>query len=47
MRNQHVHRVLVIDDGELVGVLTTFDLLRAFVQDRPKRPTWRSVGPLL
>lgn len=47
MRNQHVHRVLVIDGGELVGVLTTFDLLRALVRDRPTRPTWRSVGPLL
>ena len=30
MRDQHVHRVLVIEDGELLGVLTTFDLLRAF-----------------
>lgn len=30
MREQHVHRVLVIEDHELLGVLTTFDLLRAF-----------------
>jgi CBS domain-containing protein len=29
MRLQHVHRVLVIDNEELVGVVTSFDLLRA------------------
>jgi CBS domain-containing protein len=29
MRLQHIHRVLVIDDEELVGVVTSFDLLRA------------------
>jgi CBS domain-containing protein len=28
MRSQHVHRVLVIGDNDLVGILTTFDLLR-------------------
>jgi CBS domain-containing protein len=38
MREQHVHRVLVIEDRELLGVLTTFDLLRAFVRDE-RRPT--------
>jgi CBS domain-containing protein len=32
MREQRVHRVLVIDDLQLVGVLTTFDLLRAFFE---------------
>lgn len=37
MREQHVHRVLVIDDRELVGVVTTFDLLRAFVDDSNPR----------
>ena len=47
MRGQHVHRVLVIEDGELLGVLTTFDLLRAFVREiaRPARRTWRGVEP--
>jgi CBS domain-containing protein len=30
MRAQRVHRLLVIDQRELLGVLTTFDLLRAF-----------------
>ena len=35
LREQHVHRVLVIENGELLGVLTTFDLLRAFVDERP------------
>ena len=29
MRLQHIHRVLVIDDEQLVGVVTSFDLLRA------------------
>ena len=32
MREHHVHRVLVIEDRELLGVLTTFDLLRALTQ---------------
>jgi len=36
MREQHIHRVLVIDEGELLGVLTTFDLLRAFIRDDGK-----------
>ena len=36
MRDQHIHRVLVIDEGELLGVLTTFDLLRAFIRDDGK-----------
>ena len=36
MRDQRVHRVLVIENRELLGVLTTFDLLRAFVRDRRK-----------
>jgi len=29
MRGQRIHRVLVVEGGELVGILTTFDLLRA------------------
>lgn len=33
MREQHVHRVLVIENHELFGVLTTYDLLRAFVEE--------------
>jgi CBS domain-containing protein len=36
MREQHVHRVLVIEGRELLGVLTTFDLLRAFARDGRK-----------
>jgi CBS domain-containing protein len=49
MRDQHVHRVLVIENRELLGVLTTFDLLRAFVREKgkPARGTWRGVGSLL
>jgi len=31
MRSQRIHRVLVIDDQELVGVITTFDLLQALI----------------
>jgi len=37
MRDQHIHRVLVVKNRELVGVVTTFDLLRAFTEER--RPT--------
>lgn len=36
MRDQRVHRVLVIDNGELIGVITTFDLLRAFIREPPR-----------
>ena len=45
MREQHVHRVLVVEKRELLGVLTTFDLLRAFVRDEqaPARNTWTGV----
>lgn len=35
MRSQRIHRVLVIDNHELVGILTTFDLLQAFASERP------------
>jgi CBS domain-containing protein len=35
MRTQRIHRVLVIDDHELVGILTTFDLLQAIARQRP------------
>ena len=43
MRNQRIHRVLVIDDGELVGILTTFDLMRALEQ--PESPRRSSALP--
>ncbi len=36
MQDQHIHRVLVVKDRELVGMITTFDLLRAFTDDRPR-----------
>jgi CBS domain-containing protein len=36
MLQQHIHRVLVIDDGELLGVISSFDLLRVVAKlDRP------------
>ena len=35
MRDQRIHRVLVLEAGELVGVITSFDLLRAFVREPP------------
>ena len=35
MRAQRIHRVLVIDDGELLGVITTFDLLAALEASEP------------
>lgn len=28
MRDQHIHRVLVIEDNQLRGILSTFDLIR-------------------
>jgi CBS domain-containing protein len=35
MRSQRIHRVLVIDDHELIGILTTFDVLQAIAEQRP------------
>lgn len=32
MLKQHVHRVLVVAQGNLVGVITTFDLLRVLAE---------------
>jgi CBS domain-containing protein len=32
MHDQHVHRVLVISDHELVGVVSTFDVLKLFAR---------------
>jgi len=40
MRTQRIHRVLVVDEDELVGILTTFDLIRVL-----EHPTSRSLGP--
>jgi CBS domain-containing protein len=31
MREQRIHRVLVVEDHALLGVITSFDLLRAFL----------------
>lgn len=36
MQDQHIHRVLVVKNRELVGMITTFDLLRAFTDERPR-----------
>jgi CBS domain-containing protein len=35
MRSQRIHRVLVIDNKELLGVITTFDLLQALISQAP------------
>jgi predicted transcriptional regulator len=37
MRDAHVHRVLVYDGGELVGLATAFDMLEALA-DRASEP---------
>jgi len=37
MRTQRVHRVLVIENKELLGVITTFDLLAALEATEPAR----------
>ncbi|MGE0401205.1 MAG: CBS domain-containing protein, partial [Kofleriaceae bacterium] len=36
MLKQHVHRVLVVAQGNLVGVITTYDLLRVLAGQVPE-----------
>jgi len=38
MRDQRIHRVLVIDGGVLQGIVTTFDLIQLLEQEQPARP---------
>ena len=35
MHGQRIHRVLVVDDGDLLGLVTTFDLVRALDDQAP------------
>ncbi len=46
MRTQRIHRVLVVDDHELVGILTTFDLLQVLAapDEVPKRKAARGAA---
>jgi CBS domain-containing protein len=47
MLDQHVHRVLVTEDGVLQGVVTTFDLLRVLVglpKPQAETPRARATG---
>lgn len=46
MLAQHIHRVLVVDDdGDLRGVISSFDLLRVVAKlDRPERGLARGTG---
>jgi CBS domain-containing protein len=45
MLEQRIHRVLVVDAGALVGLITTFDALRAIGrQTRPKAYPMRETG---
>jgi CBS domain-containing protein len=38
MAEQHIHRVLITDDGALLGIVTTFDLLRVVHGDTARTP---------
>lgn len=38
MRDKRIHRVLVIEDGALTGVLSTREVMRAIAQDRIETP---------
>jgi CBS domain-containing protein len=35
MREQHVHHLLVMEDGEIVGILSSLDLLRVIEDEGP------------
>ena len=50
MRRRSIHRVLVIEDGALVGILSTLDLARAVAEHKIKTTTYvfnkdRDFGP--
>jgi CBS domain-containing protein len=38
MRNKRIHRLFVTEDGKLVGVLSTMDLMRAIVDKQMRHP---------
>lgn len=38
MYRQRVHRILIVEDKALVGIVTTFDLLRALQSGAPRAP---------
>lgn len=37
LRRQHVHRVLVVEDGRLAGILSTYDLIALLEKEPPRR----------
>lgn len=41
MRDAHVHRVVVLSEGKLVGILTTWDVVRAIATSTETRPLER------
>lgn len=50
MRRRAIHRILVIDDGKLVGILSTLDLARAVAEHKLSTKTYvfnkdRDFGP--
>ncbi len=36
LRRQHVHRVLVVEDGRLAGILSSFDLISLLEKEPPR-----------
>lgn len=38
MRSQRIHRVLVVDDRQLLGLVTTFDLIATLTEQPPAEP---------
>ena len=40
------HALPVVKDEELVGIITTFDIIRALAEDRPKHPEEVYTAPL-
>lgn len=45
LRRHHIHRVLVVDDHKLVGVITSFDLLRPLEDPELVRALWGNASP--
>ncbi len=44
MRDQRIHRLVVVEGDEVVGILSTFDVIDALIERRPAKPAPSSLS---